>query len=136
MMVSKSLAGAAVVLLCAGPALANQDVESDLAAMQEQMKVLQQQVEAQQEQLEQQGEQLEDAQKIVRRTQEETKAVSGLARFLETVEIDGSVAGSYFWNFNNPDRSYTIPSGASPSPGDWLRVEAADNLIRGRRCPR
>jgi hypothetical protein len=117
MMVSKSLAGAAVVLLCAGPALANQDVESDLAAMQEQMKVLQQQVEAQQEQLEQQGEQLEDAQKIVRRTQEETKAVSGLARFLETVEIDGSVAGSYFWNFNNPDRSYTIPSGASPSPG-------------------
>jgi hypothetical protein len=106
MTVSKSLAGAAVALLFVGPAMASQDVESDLAAMQEQMKVLQQQVEAQQEQLEQQGEQLEDAQKIVRRTQEDTKAVSGLAKFLETVEIDGSIAGSYFWNFNKPDRSY------------------------------
>jgi hypothetical protein len=117
MMVSKSLAGAAVVLLCAGPALANQDVESDLAAMQEQMKVLQQQVEAQQEQLEQQGEQLEEAQNVVRRTQEDTKAVSGLAKFLETVEIDGSVAGSYFYNFNNPDSSYTAGGGAVPPAG-------------------
>jgi len=115
MTVSKSLVGAAVVLLCGGPALANPDVESDLAQMQEQMKRLQQQVEAQQEQLEQQGAQLEDAQNVVRRTQEDTKAVSGLAKFLETVEIDGSVAGSYFYNFNNPDLSST--AGNTPAPG-------------------
>jgi type II secretory pathway pseudopilin PulG len=119
MKVSKILAGIAVTLLCVGPAMANPDVESDLAAMQEQMKVLQQQVEAQQEQLEQQGEQLEEAQNVVRRTQEEQSAVSGLARFLETVEIDGSIAGSWFWNFNKPDRSWRIPSSqTSPNAGD------------------
>jgi hypothetical protein len=101
-----TLAGAAAVLLFVSlPAVASQDVQSDLAEMRELVKGLQQQIDAQNEQLEHQGELLEDAQEVVQRTQEEQNALSGLSKFLEAVEFDGNVAGSYMWNTNRPDES-------------------------------
>ena len=65
--VSRSLAGAAALLLAAGPALADSDVQAELAEMRELVEGLQQKVDAQEEQLEQQGELLEDAQRVVSR---------------------------------------------------------------------
>ncbi|MDH3518819.1 MAG: porin [Myxococcales bacterium] len=101
--VSMVLAGAAAALLfVAQPVVASTDVESDLAEMREMVKGLQQKVNAQQEQLAHQGELLEDAQQVVQ-DQQETAALSGLAKFIESLEVDGGVAGSYFWNFNRPD---------------------------------
>ena len=102
--VSMTLAGAAAVLLfVAMPAMASQDVQSELAEMRELVQGLQQKVDAQEEQLAHQGELLEDAQEVVQRTQEDQKALSGLSKFLEAVEFDGNVAGSYMWNTNRPD---------------------------------
>jgi hypothetical protein len=99
-----TLAGAvAALLFVALPAVASQDVQSELAEVRELMKGLEQKVEAQQEQLAHQGELLEDAQEVVQRTQQEQDALSGLSKFLEAVEFDGNVAGSYLWNANRPD---------------------------------
>jgi opacity protein-like surface antigen len=99
-----TLAGAvAALLFVALPAVASQDVQSELAEVRELVKGLQQEVEAQQEQLAHQGELLEDAQAVVQRTQQEQDALSGLSKFLEAVEFDGNVAGSYIWNANRPD---------------------------------
>jgi hypothetical protein len=116
-----TLAGAAAVLLFVSlPAMASQDVESELAEMRELVQGLQQQIDAQNEQLEHQGDLLEDAQEVVQRTQEEQNALSGLSKFLEAVEFDGNVAGSYIWNTNQPDgeraRGFN-PAGPIAPPG-------------------
>ena len=101
--VSRALTlAAAIVLLGAGPVMANSDVESDLAEMRQMVNQLQQQVQAQDEQLQAQGQQLDEAQQVVLRAQEDMSAVSGLSAFLSSVEVDGWVAGSYAWNTNNP----------------------------------
>jgi hypothetical protein len=114
-----TLAGAAAVLLfVAMPAMASQDVQSELAEMRELVQGLQQKVEAQEEQLAHQGELLEDAQEVVQRTQEEQNALSGLSKFLEAVEFDGNVAGSYIWNTNRPDGDRA--AGFNPAPGSGL----------------
>jgi len=116
--VSMTLAGAAAVLLfVAMPAMASQDVQSELAEMRELVQGLQQQVDAQEEQLAHQGELLEDAQEVVQRTQQEQEALSGLTKFLETVEIDGNVAGSYIWNTNRPDLDRSAAGGLGENTG-------------------
>jgi hypothetical protein len=124
-----TLAGAAAVLLfVALPAMASQDVQSELAEMRELMKGLQQKVDAQEEQLAHQGELLEDAQEVVQRTQQEQEALSGLSKFLEAVEFDGNVAGSYTWNANRPDgdrgRGFNP---AAPIPGPLTIGAGSDN---------
>ena len=88
--VSRALTlAAAIVLLGAGPVMANSDVESDLAEMRQMVNQLQQQVQAQDEQLQAQGQQLDEAQQVVLRAQEDMSAVSGLSAFLSSVEVDG-----------------------------------------------
>jgi hypothetical protein len=97
--VSVWMASAAATLL-AVPAMAADDVESQLAEMQELVQGLQQKVDAQSEQLEQQGQQLKDAQRVVRADEQESK--SGLSAFIDSIEVDGGVAASYNFNFNTP----------------------------------
>ena len=110
--VSRALALiAAMVLLGVGPAMASQDVQSELADMRQMVNQLQQQVQAQDEQLQAQGQQLDDAQEVVLRAQEDMSAVSGLSAFLSSVEVDGWVAGSYAWNTNNPSHGSGAASG-------------------------
>jgi hypothetical protein len=97
--VSVWMASAAASLL-AVPAMAADDVESQLAEMKELVQGLQQKVDAQEEQLEQQGQQLKDAQRVVRADEQESK--SGLSAFIDSIEVDGGVAASYNFNFNQP----------------------------------
>ena len=97
--VSVWMASAAATLL-AVPVMAADDVESQLAEMQDLVKGLQQKVDAQSEQLEQQGQQLKDAQRVVRADEQESK--SGLSAFIDSIEVDGGVAASYNYNFNTP----------------------------------
>ena len=77
--VSKTLAATMGLFLWTGPAIASDEVEAELAEMRRLVEGLQQKVDAQEEQLSAQGRNLEEAQRVVRRTQEETEAVSGLA---------------------------------------------------------
>jgi len=104
---------AAALLFVAQPALASTDMEAELAEMRDLVNGLQQKVDAQEEQLGHQGEMLEDAQQVVRQTQQDQASQSGLAKFLESVEVDGNVAGSYFWNFNKPSMAF----GGNPGNG-------------------
>jgi hypothetical protein len=91
------MASAAGCLL-AVPAMASEDVDAKLAEMQEVVKGLQEKVQAQDEQIEHQGKLLEDAQRVVRADDQGT--LSGLAAFIDSLEVDGHVAGSYNYNFN------------------------------------
>ena len=114
--VSKTLALVLGVALWTGPALAVDDVDAELAEMRRLMEGLQQKVDAQEEQLAAQGRNLEEAQEVVRRTQEDTEAVSGLSSFLNSLEFDGVVAVSYNYNvLNNPDNS---PAAVQPGGGN------------------
>ncbi|MGE4650543.1 MAG: hypothetical protein AAEJ53_06640, partial [Myxococcota bacterium] len=79
-------------------------MKSELAEMRGLVNQLQQQVTAQDEQLQAQGQQLDEAQAVVLRAQEDVSAVSGLSSFLNSVEIDGWVAGSYAYNTNEPSQ--------------------------------
>jgi hypothetical protein len=118
------LAAAMGVILWVGPAMAGDDVESELAEMRRLMEGLQQKVDAQEEELAQQGRNLEEAQSVVRRTQEDAEAVSGLSSFLNSLEVDGHVAISYAYNvINNPDQNQdpSLPSsGANPTGSTGL----------------
>ena len=101
----------AMVLFGAGQVMASQDVKSELAEMRGLVNQLQQQVTAQDEQLQAQGQQLDEAQAVVLRAQQDVSAVSGLSSFLNSVEIDGWVAGSYAYNTNNPSHGLGAASG-------------------------
>ncbi|HEX5065491.1 MAG TPA: outer membrane beta-barrel protein, partial [Myxococcota bacterium] len=97
--ISVWMASAAASLL-AFPAVAGEDVESQLAEMKELVKGLQQKVDAQSEQLEQQGQQLKDAQRVVQADEQESK--SALSSFIDSIDVTGAVIGSYNYNFNQP----------------------------------
>jgi len=111
---------AAALLFVAQPVLATTDVDAELAEMRELVDGLKQKVDAQEEQLSHQSELLEDAQKVVQQTQQDTKALSGLAAFVESLEVEGGISASYFWNFNTPesDGSYSSPFGGPGINGD------------------
>jgi hypothetical protein len=100
--VSITLACAALVFAVT-PALASDDVSSELAKMREQMQGLQQKVDAQEEQLEHQGQLLDQAQKAVQ-TQQSDGSESGLSPFLDSINVGGNIAAAYNYNFNNPQR--------------------------------
>jgi hypothetical protein len=84
--------------------------------MQELVQGLQQKVEAQDEQIEHQGKLLQDAQRVVR--SDEQGSLSGLAAFLDSIEVDGGAAASYNYNFNSGDNNNDVQSGSPNSPGD------------------
>ena len=121
--VSKTLAATMGLFLWTGPAIASDEVEAELAEMRRLVEGLQQKVDAQEEQLSAQGRNLEEAQRVVRRTQEETEAVSGLANFLNSIEVDGHVAVSYAYNptgdpdSNNSATGAVQPGGSNPVAG-------------------
>jgi hypothetical protein len=118
--VSKTLALATGLALWTGPALAADDVDAELAEMRRMVEGLQQKVDAQEEQLAAQGRNLEEAQEVVRRTQADAEAVSGLSSFLNSLEVDGVVAVSYNYNLlGNPDKSSgsVQPGGGNDNSG-------------------
>ena len=113
--ISKTLAAALSICLWTVPAMAS-DVEAELAEMRRLVEGLQDKVDAQEEQLDQQGRNLEEAQAVVRRTQEETEAVSGLSSFLNSLEVNGHIAASYAYNVNQPNAGGAGPA-VNPAGG-------------------
>jgi hypothetical protein len=108
----------AASLLLAMPAIAASDVDDELAQMREMVKGLEQKVDAQQEQLEHQGGLLQDAQKVVR-TQEQMEqgALSQMDEFWKAIDVNMSLAGSYAYNFHNPNEGSSGHSGAGLNQG-------------------
>ncbi len=118
MTVTKWLAMVAGLLACVAlPAMAEEDLESELARMRKAMESLEAKVEAQEEELEQQGELLEEHQKLRQRELQESSSLSGLSSFLETVEVDGWVAGSYWYNFNDPTANPNFDDNSEANQG-------------------
>ena len=118
--VGRKLIGLVTTLLVAGSAYASSDTDKELAEMRALVKELGQKVDAQQEQLEHQGGLLKDAQKVVReeqQQQQENGALSGVGEFWQAIDVNMRVAGSYAYNFRNPDGP-TGSSGAGLNQGE------------------
>ena len=86
---------AAIVVFAVAPASADQ-VEDELKQMRELVLQLKDQVDSQQAALDEQGTVIRDA------GLEDRSSSSRLSSFLETTDFSGSIAASYFYNFNNP----------------------------------
>jgi len=119
MRIRKALVGlTAVSLLAPVPAFASSNessVESELAEMRELVEGLKERVEAQEEQIGHQAERLEAAQEAVREQRRQATAEeqgglwSTVSEFWGGVDVGLSVAGSYAWNFDNPDLAAVGP---------------------------
>ncbi|MBW2290000.1 MAG: porin [Deltaproteobacteria bacterium] len=110
---------ACMILLGAPLAIANQSSE-EIAEMRAIVEQLQSEVDAQSEQIEHQGEVIRDARLEQSREDDSRFGASGISSFLQRLEIEGWVAGSWFWNYNNP----RISSGPSRNPNansGWSR---------------
>ena len=81
------------------------DVEAKFRAMEARMTELEDKLESANDQLEAASGRLETQQVIIDRVQEDVDASSGLASFLDTLEIGGWVSASYTYNFENVDGS-------------------------------
>lgn len=82
-------------------------VEDQLRQMQERLTQLEDRLQATSEQLEVANERVEEQEEILARAgvSDVRPAASGVAAFLETLEIGGWVAASYNYNFDDPDGS-------------------------------
>ena len=104
-LVGKTLVGLTVAtLFVTGPAFGSPEVDEEIAEMRRLVEDLKDRVEAQEEQIEHQGTQLEEAQRVVRTQQDlEDGALSGVSEFWGAIDVNLSAAGSYAYNFANPD---------------------------------
>ena len=94
-------------------------MSSELAKMREQMQGLQQKVDAQEEQLDHQSQLLEQAQSAVK-TQQSDGSESGLAPFLDMINVGGNIAAAYNYNFNNPQKR--DDGGAGTNAGEFANA--------------
>jgi hypothetical protein len=87
----------------AGAASAD-DVEGQLRAMQERMAEMEARLEANQDELAVAKQRLEEQDQVIQSADlAGASASSGIASFLETIDVTGWVSGGYNYNFNDPD---------------------------------
>jgi hypothetical protein len=81
------------------------DVQEQLRQMQDRMTQMEDRLQATTDQLDDANDRVERQQELIDRSglAELRPGTSGLASFLDTLEIGGWVAGSYFYNFNEPN---------------------------------
>jgi hypothetical protein len=98
----KCLVAASAGLLAAPQLAMADDVETQLRQMQERMTELEQKLDATNDELENSKERVEQQQDLIKKAglDEGRGAGSGLADFLNMVQIDGFAAASYNYNFN------------------------------------
>ena len=82
---------------------ADADVAEQLEAMQQRMSQLEAKLESAEDQLDNAHGRIEAQQELIRQAELDIEATNDLAAFLDTLEIGGWVAASYFYNFNDPD---------------------------------
>lgn len=95
------LAAAAAVLLVAPVAMA-ESVEEQLEQMNQRMEQLENQLSATQDELDASKDEVERQQDVMQKAGLEREASSGISGFFQKVEVTGHLAGSWFWNFNDP----------------------------------
>lgn len=95
------LVAAAAALLVAPVAMA-ESVEDQLKLMNERMSQLENQLDATQDELDASKDEVDRQQEVMEKAGLERQAKSGLSAFYQSVEISGHLAGSWFWNFNDP----------------------------------
>jgi hypothetical protein len=99
------LAAVVCMLWVAAPMAFGNEVSSDeLAEMRALVEKMQGQLEAQSEQIQHQGSVIREARQE-QVEQNERYGASGISAFLQRLEIEGWVAGSYFYNFNSPSEA-------------------------------
>jgi len=103
--IARMLALAACTMWIGVPVAFADAVSDELAEMRALVEQMQGQIEAQNEQIQHQGQ-------VIRSTREqqvqdeERFGVSGISSFLQRLEVEGWVAGSYFYNFNDPPETF------------------------------
>jgi hypothetical protein len=102
------IAMSACMLMIAAPSAIAETVSDELAEMRTLVEQLKGQVDAQSEQIEHQGEVIREARLEQAQRGDSPFGASGIAAFLQRLEIEGWVAGSYFWNFNDPGSSLIV----------------------------
>jgi hypothetical protein len=127
--IMRVLAVSACMLLMGAPLAVAEEVSSDeLAEMRAMMEQLQGQVAAQSEQIEHQGEVIKEAQLDRAREDDSRLGASGITSFLQRLEVEGWIAGSYFWNFNNPSKR-TQPFGNVGNAGGVYPFHTGHNTF-------
>ena len=94
------------------------DVAEQLEAMQQRMSQLEAKLESAEDQLENANGRIEAQQELIRQAEIDIEATNDLAAFLDTLEIGGWVAASYFYNFNDP--SGRALGGANSTGGGFI----------------
>lgn len=101
--ISVSLIALAMFAMPMGAMASTTDVEAQLRAMEARMTELEDKLESANDQLDQASTRLETQQVVIDRVQTDVEASSGLASFLDTLEIGGWVSASYTYNFEDID---------------------------------
>ena len=91
------------LLMPAGAVASDEDVAEQLRLMQERMGQLEDRLEATTDELETANDRLSAQEVVIQQVEADQQASSGLAPFLDTLEIGGWLSASYFYNFNDPD---------------------------------
>ncbi len=100
----RTLAALAAGLLLAPLALAEEDVNRQLQRMNERLNQLEDELKATNDQLDAANRRVESQQTVIERAglAKQEGTLSALSRFLQQTEFDGWVAGSYWYNTNDP----------------------------------
>jgi hypothetical protein len=106
--IANVIAMSACMLMIEAPSATADPVSEELAEMRVLVEQLKGQVDAQSEQIEHQGEVIREARLEQAQLADSRFGASGIAAFLQRLEIEGWVAGSYFWNFNDPGSSEIV----------------------------
>ena len=117
------LVAVAATLLVAPMAMAA-SVEEQLQTMNERMEQLENQLDATQDELDASKDQVDRQQDVLEKAGLERQAKSGISGFYQSVEISGHLAGSWFWNFNDPgdgvlDEQNTFPGADGSANGGY-----------------
>jgi hypothetical protein len=116
MRITNVLAMAACMLMIGAPSAIADDVSDELAEMRALVEQLKGQVDAQSEQIEHQGEVIREARLEQAEQSDSRFGSSGITSFLQRLEVEGHVAGSWFWNFNEPANGF-LPAANSGVSG-------------------
>lgn len=111
---TKALALSFAIVVASAVGIPSEAFAADVEA---QLKEMQAQLMKMQDQLDESNRKVEEQHKLIRRAEvfkAEEAAAGGIGAFLKTVQIKGTVAASYNYNFNQPPRD----SGGLGSPGN------------------
>lgn len=121
------LVAVAVALLVAPVAMA-ESVEEQLQLMNERMQQLENQLQSTQDELDASMDEVDRQQDVMEKAGLERQGQSGLSSFYQSVEISGWLAGSWFWNFNDPTENALANQNLSNFAGNSINGGRGNNF--------